>query len=166
MGLAGEMPFSGFVEIRQPKEGRPVGHSNLMAFLDHTWRRRLPDLVVSEWPMSVAAWFQQNKGKKFPTSPDGVESGLELHGIISGMCGRYGIRHEIVRRETVLKFVTGKGRWKDRDEGKQKMIEACIRMGLVEATCTDQDRCDAVGMFVYASAIYGRKPVGDFGLFA
>jgi hypothetical protein len=166
MGLAGEKPFSGFVEIRQPKEERPIGHKNIMAFLRDTWARRLPDLVVSEAPMTVAAWFQSNKKKQFPTSPAGVESGFELHGCISGMCGLYGITHEVVRRETVLKFVTGRGRWANAEEGKLKTIEACIRMGLVEATCTDEDRCDAVAMFVYASAIFGRKPVGDFRLFA
>lgn len=166
MGLAGEKPLSGFVEIRQPKEPRSVGHKNAILFLRDTWSRRLPDLVVSEDPISVAAWHQMNKKAKFPTDPKGVESGFELHGLISGMCGAYGIRHEVVRRQTVMTFVTGKASWGGRDAGKQAMIEACIRMGLVEATCTDDDRCDAVGMFAYASAIYGRKPVGEFRLIA
>ena len=166
MGLAGEKPFSGFVELRQPKEDRSVGHANLIAFLDDTWKRRLPNLVVSEAPISVAAWHQMNKKSEFPTDPKGVESGFELHALISGMCGRFGIRHEVVRRQTVMSFVTGKASWGGRAQGKVAMIEACIRMGLVEATCKDDDRCDAVGMFVYASSVFGRRQVGNFGMFS
>lgn len=166
LGLAGEVPKSGFVVLRGEKQDRSVGHGNLIAFLDDSWRARRPDIVASEDPLSVAAWYQMNKSRGFPTDPSGVESGFELHGIISGMAARYGIRHEVVRRQSVLAYMTGAKSHGGREGSKAAMISACIRMGLVEATCTDDDRCDAVGIFVYVSAVTLRRPVGKFQLFA
>lgn len=166
LGMAGEVPRSGFVELRQPKEHRAVGHSNLIAYLSDVWKHRRPDLVVYEAPWSVPAWFQTNRTKPFPTNADGVESGLQLEAVITGMCIRYGIRFEPVRRQTVLKFVTGSSKHGSREAGKKAVIEACIRMKLVEPGCKDDDRCDAVANFVFASSEFGRKRVGDFQLFA
>lgn len=170
LGEAGEVPRSGFVELRQPKEHRAVGHSNLIAYLQMVWKHRLPDLVVYEEPLSVAAWFQLNKTRaqkgEYPTSPDGIESGLELCSIITGMCGRYGIRFETVRRQSVLKFMTGTSKHGGREQGKKAVIQACIRMRLVEFGCKDDDRCDAVANYAFASHEWGRKRVGEFFLTA
>ncbi len=170
LGMAGEVPRSGFVELRQTKEHRAVGHGNLIAYLSDVWKHRRPDLVVYEAPLSVAAWFQLNLTRKkqglAPTSSDPVESGLQLESVITGMCIRYGIRFEPVRRQSVLKFVTGKASHGSREAGKKATIEACIRMKLVEPGCKDDDRCDAVANFVFASSEFARKRVGDFHLFA
>jgi hypothetical protein len=133
-------------------------------------KHRRPDLVVYEAPLSVPAWFQLNltraRQKLPPTSADPVESGLQLEAIITGMCIRYGIRFEPVRRQSVLKIVTGKASHGGREAGKKATIEACIRMKLVEPGCKDDDRCDAVANFVYASHEFARKRVGDFQLFS
>lgn len=166
LGVAGEVPRSGFVELRQKDEHRAIGHGNLMAYLQGVWRHRLPDLVVYEAPLSVAAWHQSNKKRQFPTSPEGVESGFELCSIITGMCVRYGIRFEPVRRQSVLKFMTGTSQHGGREAGKKAVIAACIRMRLVEYGCKDEDRCDAVANYVYASHQFARKRVGEFFLTA
>lgn len=166
LGMAGEVPRSGFVELRQPKEHRAIGHGNLIAYLSDVWRLRRPDLVVYEAPLSVPAWFATNQKKPFPTNADGVESGLQLEALITGMCIRYGIRFESVRRQTVLKFITGTPKHGSREAGKKATIEACIRMKLVEPGCKDDDRCDAVANFAYASAQFARQPIGNFQLFA
>lgn len=166
LGIAGEVPRSGFVELRQSKEDRSVGHSNLIAYLQDVWKHRRPDLVVYEEPLSVPAFFQMNKKKDFPTDANGVESGIELCAIITGMCVRYGIPFRGVRRQSVLVHMTGKSKHGSRDAGKKAVIEACIKANLVEAGCRDDDRCDAVANFVYASATFAGKPVGDFLLTA
>jgi hypothetical protein len=165
LGEAGTTPRSGFVEIRQKKEPRPVGHGNLIAYLCQVWNYRKPDLVVYEAPLSVPAWFQSNKARPFPTNAEGVESGIELSALITGCAARFGIRAEAVRRQTILKHMTGSGKQVTREEGKKSVIRACVGLELVEAGCTDDDRCDAVAMFVYASSEFARKPFTNFRLF-
>ena len=165
LGEAGINPRSGFVEIRQKKEPRPIGHGNLIAYLCQVWGYRKPDLVVYEAPISIPAWHQTNKKKKFPTNHEGVTSGIELSAIITGMTQRYGIRTEAVRRQTILKHMTGSGKQVTREEGKASIIKACISLELVEAGCTDDDRCDALAMFVFASSEFARKPFQNFRLF-
>ncbi len=165
MSEAGSIPRSGFVLLRKKGEPRPVGHGNLIAYLCMCFDARKPDLFVYEAPLSVPAWFQSNKARPFPTNAEGVESGLELSAIIAGVCQRFGVRAEPVRRQTILKHMTGTHKHGSREAGKKAVIAACIANGLVEAGCKDDDRCDAIAMHVYASEFYARTPFSNFKLF-
>jgi hypothetical protein len=165
MSEAGSIPRSGFVLLRKKGEPRPVGHANLIAYLCMCFDARRPDLFVYEAPISVAAWHEMNKKAKFPTDPVGVESGFELTGVITGVCGRYGIRAEGVRRQTILRHMTGTHIHGGRAQGKKAVIAACIARGLVEAGCKDDDRCDAIAMHVYASEFFAKVSPSNFRLF-
>ncbi len=167
-GPAGEAPVRrGHLILRDSKEPRCVGFSNLIHYLDTLWRKAKPDILILEEPLSIAQWHQQNKSKKFPTSPDGVSSGYELTAIITGMAERYGIeRVALVRRQTVTSHVLGKGNGRlKRDEGKAAIIEYMIENGYVEPYCTDEDMCDAIAMHIYASDVFARVPQKEFKLF-
>lgn len=164
LGEAGTIPRSGAVILRQKKEVQKVGVGNLIAYLSTVWAHRKPDLLVYEEPLSIAAWFQTNKKRPFPTDPSGVESAFRLEGAILGAAQRFGIRTEPVRRQTILKHMTGSGKQVSRAEGKQSIIDACFKRGLVDVDCTDDDRCDAIANFVYASEFFFKKPVGNFSL--
>lgn len=166
LGMAGEVPRSGFVELRQSKEHRAVGLGNAIAYLSDVWKHRRPDLVVWEEPLGAAWWAQMGMKTGRVHNPDSLEGAHEISGVLQAMCNRYGIRFETVRRQTVLKHLTGTSRHGSREAGKKAVIDACIRMKLVEPGCKDDDRCDAVANFVFASSEFARKRVGDFQLFA
>lgn len=172
-GPAGEVPVrTGAFFIREEKEPKCVSWGNLIDFLDKLWRRETPDILILEEPQSIAQWFQTNRGKPRPTSPAGVESGLELTAIIIGMAERYGIKRvEAARRQSVLKHITGKhnhssavGAGDGRQRGKIAIIEAMKELGAVSFDCKDEDMCDAIAMHIYASDKFAGTPQKNFKL--
>jgi hypothetical protein len=167
-GPAGEAPVRrGPLILRESDEPRCVGFGNLIHFLDKTWQRGVPDLLIMEEPMSIVQWFQSNRNKKFPTDSTGVSSGYELTAIIAGMAERYGIKRvETVRRQTILVHILGKGNGRlSRDVGKDAIVQYMIDNGYVEPFCEDQDMCDAIAMHIYASDKFARVPQKEFKLF-
>lgn len=184
IGRAGEIPRSGVVILRGKDEPRAVGCGNLIAWLQMTLdaipredlRRAI---LVHEEATGIMAWismceamararapFQKPGKRDFKwQNADGIESSHEHAGIIYGMCQRYGIRREPVRRQSVLASVTGKRSHGSREKGKIATIQAVRAMALVEPNCSDDDRCDAVANFVYASLEFCRKQVGRPSLF-
>lgn len=170
IGRAGEIPRSGVVILRGEKEGREVGCGNLIAWLDMTLRSYTREelsrvIVVYEEPWSLAAWMQNCLRIGRAHNGESLESSFEIAGIIKGMCQRYGVRREPVRRQSVLKGVTGTSKHGSREKGKLAVIQAMRAMGLVEPNCKDDDRCDAGANFVYASLEFCRKQVGRPSLF-
>lgn len=178
IGRAGEIPRSGVVILRGEKEPREVGLGNLIAWMQITLSGLSPQdlrtaILIHEEAMGIMQWVTlcESIAKKKPGggfkwfNADGVESGHELNGVIQGMCQRFGIRREEVRRQTISKTVTGKPTHGSREKGKLAIIQAVRAMGLVEPNCTDDDKCDAVANFVYASTVICRKQVGRPALF-
>lgn len=170
IGRAGEIPRSGVIILRGEKEGREVGLGNLIAWMQITLNALSPEdlrraILVYEEPWSIAAWMQNCLRIGRAHNGESLESAHELTGIIKGMCQRYGIRREPVRRQSVLKGVTGTSKHGSREKGKLAVIQAMRAMGLVEPNCKDDDRCDAGANFVYASLEFCRKQVGRPALF-
>lgn len=165
-GIAGEAPVRrGFFILRESSEPRCIGFWNLMDYLNKLWTRSKPDILIIEQPQSVAQWHQTNKSKKFPTSPSGVESGLELTSIITGMAEGYDIKRvELVRRQTVLKHLVGKGNL-NREDGKAACLQFLKDGGYIEPNSTDEDQADAIAMHIYASDVFARVPQKEFKLF-
>lgn len=177
IGRAGEIPRSGVVILRGKDEPRAVGCGNLIAWLQITLdglpREELRRaILVHEEATGIMAWISmcesmakfRGGGFKWQNA-DGIESSHEQAGVIYGMCQRYGIRREPVRRQSVLAAVTGKRSHGSREKGKLATIQAMRAMGLVEPNCKDDDRCDAAANFVYASLEFCRKQVGRPSLF-
>lgn len=174
LGRAGELSRSGVVILRKPKEEREIGCGNLIAYLDMMFRNPAtrPDILVHEEATGIMAWISmcEAMAKNRPTgfkwqNADGVESSHELNGVIIGMCQRYGVRREPLSRTTVLKHFTGKARHGGRDKAKIAVINQARQAGLVEHDCKDDDRCDAVANFSFASHEFARKQVGKPVLF-
>ena len=173
-GFAGEIERSGAVILRKPNESRDVGCGNLIAYLDMVFRNpsTRPDIVAHEDATGIMAWINmcESMAKFRPSgfkwqNADGVESSHELNGIIKGMCQRYGIRREPLSRTQVLKFFTGKARHGGRDKAKIAVINTAREAGLVEGSCKDDDRCDAIANFAFASYEFARRQVGKPVLF-
>jgi hypothetical protein len=178
IGRAGEIPRSGVVILRGEKEGREVGLGNLIAWMQITLSGLPPEelrraILIHEEAMGIMQWIAlcESIAKKKPFgafkwfNADGVESGHELNGVILGMAQRFGIERHEVRRQSILKTVTGKDKHGGREQAKLAIIQAVRAMGLVEPNCKDDDRCDAVANFVYASTVICRKQVGRPSLF-
>lgn len=182
IGRAGEIPRSGVVILRRETEGREVGLGNLIAWMQMTLSALPPEelrraILIHEEAMGIMQWIAlcESIAKKKPFvkgkppfkwfNADGVESGHELNGVILGMAQRFGIERHEVRRQSILTTVTGKNKHGGREQAKLAVMQAVRAMGLVEANCKDDDRCDAVANFVYASTVICRKQVGRPSLF-
>ncbi len=162
-GPAGMKPRPGFLILRESKECPSIGFGSLIHYLDKLWRIERPDLFVFEEPQGVAQWHASNKSKPFPTSPDGVESGLMLTAIMMGVANRWGIPFKEVRRQSLTKHLFNDGRM-NREAGKLACINHCISLGYVDEFCKDEDMCDAICMHIYASDVFARTPQKEFKL--
>ncbi|MCP4305652.1 MAG: hypothetical protein GY788_12380 [bacterium] len=156
-GTPGEKPKSFTVILSRPREGLAVQCGNLIAFLDRELRDK-PTALAKEAPFSLAAFSDKAVAEAV------VKSAYGLHAIVEGMCQRYGVTCHSVADSTVRKHFTGRGRHGDRKATKQAVITRCIQLGYAPRDCKDEDRCDALAVFDWASATIAKKP-GAFQLF-
>lgn len=160
-GRPGDAPASGSVRLKKPKEGIEVAFSNLIAFLQEEFAQELPAFLVKERIMSLEAFKQLGMGQ------DVVYAHAGYHGIIEGMCGRYGIAWEDVPDSTARKHFIGKGRMGDRDATKAAVVDRCHVLHLMPRDCRDDNRADALCIHDWACATYGGRAasIGAFQLF-
>lgn len=162
-GEPGQKPEYGAIVIRQPKEPWSVGFHNYGGFLGDIMRDRLPDLIVFEKPLDPYQWFAMGKKLGRPQNGESLTSQHGLAGVLYREAGRRQIDVIEVDRQDVLGHFTGRRSWSSgknagdgRELGKKAVIAQCVRLGIVPATCRDDDRCDAIANHDYASALYGR----------
>ena len=157
-GVPGEVPESCTVELSKPGIGRVVQSSNLLAFMGKTLRETKPDLVVKEAPFRLAAFKDHGVGE------DVVRSAYSLHGIVEAICHRHGIPCEDVAVATYTKHFTGTSKHGGRAKRKAAIIARCAQLRYVPPHCKDDNRCDALAVWDWASATLAKKP-GAFALF-
>lgn len=132
---------------------------NLMAWLQREWKDHRPELVVREAPFPLEAF------KRTRNSQEGVEMAYGLHGVLEGICDRYGVRLEKVYAATVRKHFIGRAHAKGRDRTKDMVVNRCWVLGLMPREVYDTDRADALAVFDWAAATYGQRAADKLYLF-
>jgi hypothetical protein len=160
-GKPGGAPVSGTVRLKKPSDPIEVAFSNLIAFLQQEFSAELPALLVKERIMSLEAFKQLNMGQAV------VYAHAGYHGIVEGMCGRYGIPWRDIPDSTARKHFIGKGRLGDRDETKNAVVERCHVLQLMPRDCDDDNRADALCIHDWACATLGGRAasIENFQLF-
>lgn len=148
IGRAGSIPRSGSVRLRYPDQERGVAPFNLMAFLRDRFVLEKPDLIAVEDMMGAPAI----------KSADAAVAQIMLHGVIEAMARINAIRLDRVHRATLLKHFIGRGRTGERATTKRAVIEQAKLLGYVPADCRDDNRCDAVAVWDWASAKVAGTP--------
>jgi len=152
-GVPGDRPRrSGAVVLKRKDEPQAVAFGNLIYFLEDEWRRGVPEMVVAEDALSLAAMERVNASQAVVTMHYG------LHAILRGMAHRYGRTVTVVHPATARKHFLGMGRVPGgRDETKAAVVARCHLLGVMPQSSNDDDRADAICNWDYASATYGRR---------
>jgi len=158
-GQPGERPRSCSVELAKPGKGRTVVLGALIAFLDKEFRHERPRLVAKEAPMSLGAFKEMNMGEAV------VRSAYGLHGVLEGMCSRFGVPWHDIADSTVRKHFAGKGRFGTREATKRAIVSRCWQLGYFERSIYDEDRADACAVFDWAAAHLARVAPRELVLF-
>jgi len=169
VGMPGFVPQSYSIALGKPGAGRTKHAGNLIAVLDLILSGRdprrpeadagpKPFMLVKEAPFSLAAFSDKTSAEAT------VKSTYGLHCVVEGMCDRHGVECRDAYESTVTKHFTSKGRWGGRAERKAAIMRRCRLLGYVPAGCNDEDRCDALAVWDWASATIARMP-GAFRLF-
>lgn len=145
-GPIGDVPRSGTVILKDRKEPRAVACGNLIAWLNEKWSVERPTLVVTEAPFSLQAF------KDHANAETTVRMTFALHGIVEGMCARYGVEHEEFHPATIRKHFLGVARMGTRAESKRAVVQRCHVIGYMPKDCVDDNRADALATWDYAAA--------------
>ena len=156
-GKPGGKPESGSVRLKGPDEHREMAAFNALAFLRSRWikTKDRPDLVCIEALMNPV-WQK---------SADAILLQTMIYGAIVAMCQAYGIRYEVVPVATWRKHYLGRPNLGERAATKAAVISRGIVLGYLPRDCKDSDRADAVGLWDYAAAVYGRARPKEMVMF-
>ena len=163
VGAPGGAPASYSIVLAKPSAGLAAQLGNLIAVMGLLLAGRdprdrsaeagpRPRLVVKEAPLTLAAFSDHRVAEAV------VRSAFALHGVVAGMCARYGVECRDVNEATVTKHFTGKGRHGGRAARKAAIVSRCRLLGYVPDDCRDEDRCDALACWDFATATYARAP--------
>jgi len=160
-GRPGDVPVSGTVSLKNPKQTIDQAQGNLIAFLAEEFETHRPAYLVKERIMSLEAFKTMNMGQSV------VYAHAAYHGIVQGMCVRFGIPWEDVPDSTARKHFIGKGRLGDRGATKAAVVTRCHLLGLMPKDCSDDNRADALCIHDWACATYGGRAasIQNFQLF-
>lgn len=159
IGPPGAMPRSGSVLLKEKKEQRDVAMGNLIAWLQAEWDKEKPALIIREAPLPLAAY---KRGKSdtigsVDTAQDGVQIAYGLHGILEGMCKRYGIKLVDAYPARTRKHFIDHANMGSRELTKRAVIERCWLLGYFKRSTFDLDRADACSVWDWAAATYGQR---------
>lgn len=161
VGAPGDRPSVGFVELKGKRDPRRAAEGNLIAFLQEKFAQRCPSLVVVTPPATLRAHFNMPGGGNEDISR--MQYGLQA--ILEGMCDRFGLPLVEIHEATVRKHFIGKGRLGDRESTKRAVISRCIVLGVLPRGCEDDDQADAVALWDWACATYGRRSSTELFLY-
>jgi hypothetical protein len=150
-GRPGERPFSGAILLKRTGQPRAVALGNLIAFLNDEWSIETPKLVCTEAPLSLGAFAT------IGSSEANVRMHHGLHGVVEGMCGRFGCRLIEANNAKVRKHFIGVGNMGDRDATKLAVVRRCHMLGLMPKDSNDNDRADAIALHDWSCATFGRR---------
>lgn len=160
-GRPGDVPVSGSVRLKKPSESIDVAYANLIAFLCQQFETEKPDLLVKEKMLALQAFAAMGNAEKT------VRAHGAYHGIVEGLCVRYGIAWDEVADSTARKHFIGIGRTGDRDETKRAVVARCHALKLMPPDCHDDNRGDALAIHDWACANFGQRSasIDNFQLF-
>lgn len=150
-GEAGELPSrSGSV---------PLHLFEFLEWLNNGFKRARPRLVVVEDYLPLAAY------QRLGTAEHAVYDALMRRGALEACCGLWGIELRAVDVNHARKHFTGKRTHGSREANKRATILRCRQLRYVGPEETDEDRCDALAVWDWASASLARKPPRELVLF-
>lgn len=158
-GRAGSAPLSATLILKRSDEPRGVAFSNLLEYLSNHFERQKPNLVVKEAALPLAAMAKLGSGEDVAWMVHGLAA------IVEAACVRFGIRHEEVSDSTWRKHFVGVGRGGDRATSKQLSLERCWQLGYLDRDVAQIDRAEALGIWDFASAHYGRAAPAALAMF-
>lgn len=157
--VAGAVPRSGAVLLKKPDQSRSIAFGNIIAWLCEEWEAERPGLVAKEAPLALQAF------SKLGNAEATVRMTFGFHGLVEGLCQRFGIRCVEEHNQTIRKHFLGVARLGDRKATKNAVIKRCHLLKLMPSDCRDEDRADAISVHDWASANYGRRSVSIGKLF-
>lgn len=158
-GEPGGRPSSGTVALKASSDHRCIAFSNLIAFLQERWSISKPALVVKEAPLPLQAF------KSLGNAAFTVRVTLGLHGVVEGMCTRFGIPFEDIADATVRRHFIGKANCGNRAATKAAVVQRCHALGYIPRDCMDDNRADALATWDWAAATFGNRVAGELRLF-
>jgi len=161
-GVAGNAPRtirSGVVVLKDSDDGREISYANLIAWLDERFRADRPDLVVKEAPLNLQGY--RNLGNAAAT----VRITFGLHAVVEGVCARFRIRCEEAADATIRKHFIGRANCGSRAATKAAVVQRCHALGYMPREATSDDRADAIAIWDFAAATFGRRQPHDLVLF-
>jgi hypothetical protein len=150
-GLPGDIPSSRTIILKKPKEPAAIAFSNLVAFLDGTFRADRPAKVFKEAALPLQAF--RNLGNAAFT----VRAALGFHAIVEAMCVRFGLECQDVPDRTVRRHFIGRANCGNRQATKAAIIQRCHLLGYMPRDAHDDNRADACALFDFASATFGKS---------
>lgn len=158
-GSAGSLPLSGSVMLRRAGQPPGVAFGNLIAFLAEEWAEERPVLVVKEALLPLQAFLKLGNADATVRFQDG------LHGIVAGLCHRFGIECMNVADSTARKHFVGKGRMGTRAETKAAVVQRCHSLGYMPRESHDDNRADALATWDWACTTHMRAPPRELHMF-
>ena len=174
MGAPGDKaPISGSVTLE--KKGGDDGdlENNIGVLFVRLAHERKPDIVIWEVPFTIGAWWQMCQRQGRFQNGDSLIIQNTLAGIMRRECRRKEIPFVQVARQTILKHYTGQRSWSSapgamdgRELGKKEILKRAATLGHLPHGCKDDDRGDAVAMWDWGCAVYGRATPESLELFS
>lgn len=158
IGAPGAKPRSGVVKLKDPEDEAARAMRNIGCFLRDQFTVETPDLVVYEAAMTSGAML--NHGNASVTA----DFAWQLVGAVEAICGCYGVRTVPANVQTVRKHFTGRARYDSRKEAKRAVVQRCHLLGLMPRAKNDDNQADALAIWNWAEARYGRRAPEDFTL--
>lgn len=160
-GRPGDLPTSGTVRLKRTSEKIDTAYANLIAFLADSFGASLPVLLVKEKMLALEAFKAIGNAEKT------VRAHGAYHGIVEGMCVRFGVPWLDVADSTARKHFLGQARMGTRVDTKAAVVSRCHALGLMPRDCTDDNRADALCIHDWACATFGQRSgsIANFQLF-
>lgn len=155
-GDVGSVPKSRSVRIKTKNEEVWQAGVNLCAYLtDHLRDNPRPDWLVLEAPLHPAVLFERAKRSGRPQSMGSLTIPWSCVGALAVWADSHEIPLDLVDRQTVLKFFTGKRSWGKAVDTKRLVIDQCYIERLLPPGVTDDNRADAIAQWKWGEAKFG-----------
>jgi hypothetical protein len=174
-GIAGQRPRSGVEEVRPTSLDIEHGAGGIARFVRDLCylADSRPDLIVFEAPMPIFNDTDERGERTVKRSPDSLAQPPMLVGAVVGLAACYGIDWRKAHPATWRKHFLGRSNFGSSDATKRAVVERCRVLGYIgrDRVITNQkadklfDECDALGLWDFASAKFGRAAPAELKLF-
>lgn len=132
-----------------------------------------PDMIIFEAPMPIFTDKDERGARTIKRSPDSLAQPPMLAGAVLAVAACYGIDCRKIWPVTWRKHFLGKANFGSPEVTKTATVERCRLLGLIprESVVRNKsaaplfDRCDALGLWHYGAAAFGRARPAELVLF-